>query len=47
MSKNIQETKLFPKPPAKAEIAQQVVDEIVQLVPTDIDIDLMHAVKIP
>ena len=47
MSENTQETKLIPKPPSKAEIAQQIADNIVQLVPTDIDIDLTPAVKIP
>lgn len=47
MSEHAQETKLIPMPPSKTDIAQQVADEIVQLVPTDIDIDLTPAVKIP
>lgn len=47
MPENTQETKLIPKPPSKAEIAQQVADNVIRFAPTDIDIDLAPAVKIP
>lgn len=47
MFENTQETKLIPMTPSKVDIAQQVADEIVQLVPTDIDVDLTPAAKIP
>lgn len=47
MPDSTQKTKLATMRPNQAEIAQQVTGEIVRLVPTDIDIDLAPAVKIP
>lgn len=47
MSESNQKTKLIPKSYNRVEIAQQAANEIVQLVPTDIDIDLAPAAIIP
>lgn len=47
MSDSTQKTKLVATAPSKVEIAQQVAGEIVRLAPTDIDIDLAPAAKIP
>lgn len=47
MSDSTQETKLISMTPSRVEIAQQAADEIVRLAPTDIDIDLAPAVKVP
>ena len=47
MSDSTQKTKPAAMTPSKVEIAQQVASEIVRLAPTDIDIDLAPAAKIP